>query len=292
MPKPAKQIARLIRNHRQWLRDVSEDVFDQAVLSLERNLANADLPSLRVAASLLGDFGFYYGIRGAVGLNDGQAEAWDEINLSGSYHLHGLRLRFVLWSHLGDEPRFNLRINSVACALCFSLANQLSYWAELFADMLSQAEWNTQMVNAPNWQQRLFEPFTLQLARINESKSPESPGSHRTSGVYADILAAWHSPVLLSDALSAACDYHCENMEDDGGDWVAEFCDSPFDLIPWEVLAIQAVRRRLGHSTPIPVHPLLSRVSSFVPLSGELPTDARILAVEQLRHSLGMDIRK
>jgi hypothetical protein len=59
--------------------------------------------------------------------------------------------------------------------------------------------------------------------------------------------------------MEAMCDYHCENMEDTGNndDWDPEFDHAPFDLIPWEILAIYQVRNRLGLTAPEVKHPLL-----------------------------------
>jgi hypothetical protein len=98
---------------------------------------------------------------------------------------------------------------------------------------------------------------------------------------------------LFAQAIEAVCDYHCENMEDKGGDddWDPEFDLPPFDLIPWEILAIRQVRSRLGLATPEPKHPLLEYVSSFV-AQNELPADDRISAVEDLREKLGMTVKE
>jgi hypothetical protein len=56
--------------------------------------------------------------------------------------------------------------------------------------------------------------------------------------------------------MGAYCDYHCENMDDTGGEWDPEFDHAPFDLIPWEILAVQQVRQRTGLSMPKFTHAL------------------------------------
>lgn len=146
------------------------------------------------------------------------------------------------------------------------------------------------MVPRIYWDQRKFEPFALRLAQIDASNGAIMPMASDSWGVYFDVLANWNSTEPLARSLEAACDYHCKNMEDNRNDWEPEFDDSPFDLIPWEILAVYQVRNRLALVTPEIKHPLLAHVSSFVPRN-ELPIDERITAVEQLRESLGMTVK-
>jgi hypothetical protein len=162
-------------------------------------------------------------------------------------------------------------------------------WADLFANVLKQAEWNHQMVPEEYWNERVFEPFVLRLFALYAG----SPGDYRQiPDRYAAVLAGWGSPKELSEALSATCDYHCDNMNDSRNeDWDPEFAEPPFDLIPWEVLAIREVRTRLGLPTPLPAHPLLATAEAFAP-RGQLPADERLNAVERLRIALGMTVRE
>ncbi len=287
-----RRIDRLVKLHREWLRDSGTEILEHTTQRIENNLSEASLPALRTMKSSLRSFALYYGTKGVIGLVDGAPDAWDDVYLSGTCHLHGLRLRFALWTRLGDESGFTLTINEVACALCLSLANGLPEWTRLFADMLNQAEWNDQMVKRLYWQERKFEPFALRLSQIAASNGEIVPAASDSMGVYSDLLAHWNSPDALAAAIEEICDYHCENMEDTGSndDWDPEFDHPPFDLIPWEILAIQQVRQRQGLATPEVKHPLLAHVATFVPRN-ELPVDERIRAVERLRESLSMTIK-
>ncbi len=285
-----RRIDRIVKLHREWLQDSAPGLLDRTDRRLTENLTEASLPALRSTDSLLSRFATYFGTKGVVELIDERAGAWDAAYLSCMFHLHQLRLGFALWSRLADEPGISL--TKVACALCFSLANGLSEWTRLFADIISQAEWNDQMVKRPYWQERKFEPFALRLAQIAASNGEIAPAPSDSLGVYSDLIAHWNSPDALAAAMEQICDYHCEHMDDTGsnGDWDPEFAHPPFDLIPWEILAIQQVRQRQGLATPEVKHPLLAHVATFVPRN-ELPVDDRIRAVERLRESLSMTIK-
>ena len=293
MGTPQRKLNRQIRNHREWLRDSGTEIYEYTNKRIETNLSEGSLPALRTMKSSLRGFGLYYGTKGVIGLVDGLPSAWDDIYLSGSFHLYGLRLEFILWTRLADEPGFTLSIHEAACALCFSLANGLSDWTQLFTEMLSQAAWNDQMVRQVYWQERKFEPFALRLSQLAGNTGENGAASNDSLEIYSDIFSNWNSPDSLGTAMATICDYHCENMEDAGGndDWNPEFDEPPFDLIPWEILAIHQVRNRLGLATPEINHPLLANVVNFIPRS-ELPMDMRIRAVEQLREALSMTLKE
>ena len=82
-------------------------------------------------------------------------------------------------------------------------------------------------------------------------------------GVYTEVLTYWNDDVSLGDALVRICDYHCENMDDDGEDWKPEFGEAPFDLIPWELLAIGRIRQLAGLVMPAISHPLAKPMMQF-----------------------------
>jgi hypothetical protein len=113
------------------------------------------------------------------------------------------------------------------------------------------------MVTPAYWQERRFEPFVIRLNQILEGCTPDL-GNGDNFGVHGDILSHWDNEGLLADAFVRICDYHCENMDDFGGEWDPEFDHAPFDVIPWEILAIQQVRKRHGLSMPTFGHSLAS----------------------------------
>lgn len=289
MKPAAKCIDRLAKEHRKWLAKTAPRVFNWAEQSLAADLDESSLASLRSMKSSLGSFGIFYGTRGGIALLDGNATALDDIYLGASFHLHELLLKYALWIRFPEETGFTLAISKVACALCFSVTNGLYDWSRLFAKMLGEAEWNGQMVDRSFWQERKFEPFALALWRIDCNRGLVGTAGADSLGIYSGIIDSWDSPDLLCRALELACDYHCENMEIRNDDWEAEFRDPPFDLIPWELLAIRQIRQRLGLSTPFPPHPLLEPLGNFASRS-ELPLDERINSVERLRRELALTV--
>ena len=288
MSNSERQIKKLVKEHQKWLQETAPGLLERAVRRLNDNLSEASLPSPPFYRLIVKPIRPMLRDKRSGQLVAQESNAWDDIYLGAAFHLHQLRLKFALWTRLADEP--NPTLPKVACALCFALANGMTQWARLLSDILGQAEWNDQMVPRVYWDERKFEPFALRLAQIDVSNGANMPKTSDSWGVYSDLLANWNSPELFAQALEAACDYHCKNMEDKSNDWEPEFDDSPFDLIPWEILAIYQVRNRLGLATPDIKHPLLAHVANFVPRN-ELPVDQRIIAVEQLRESLSMTVK-
>jgi hypothetical protein len=292
MSKCTDVIRKLTEVHRKWLQETAPLLLEEAAESLAQDLEEGELASLRGSQVSLSHFATYYGIKGVVGLVDGQHDAWDNVYLSCSFHLHRLRLWFALWTRLSDEISLTFTIGQVACSLCFCLANGLPEWTRLFADILAQAEWNDRLVERRYWQGRKFEPFALHLSQACASDVAIAPLEGSALGIYSDVLNNWNSPGRLSQTLETVCEYHCQNMEDiwRKDNWDPEFDHPPFDLIPWEVLAIRQIRHQVGLPTPQPTHPLLAHLNGFAPRS-EVPTDDRIVAVERLRESLGMTVK-
>ena len=292
MLTPQQRIKRVINSHRKWLLDSGTEILEDANESLKEDLSERSLPALRCTTISLQTFALYYGTKGVIGLAEGAPDAWDNVFLSAAFRLNSLRLNFALWTRLGDQPGFGPEISNAANAFCFALANNLPEWRPLFAEMINEVDRNPDFVGERYWKGCNFEPFSLQLSQINARTEMDLSSIPSEWGMYADILTHWHSPELLAQAMVAACDYHCQNMTGMGGrkGRYPEFRNPPFDLIPWEILAIQQVRKRLGLPTPELDHPLLKLSADFVPRN-ELPYDDRIREVEWLRESLHMTVK-
>lgn len=102
------------------------------------------------------------------------------------------------------------------------------------------------------WGQHRFPPFIATLYARWRNQSIEF-GPEVKLGVYQTLLDAWDSPKDISKALVDACDFHVKQARGEDG----AFCHMPYDLAPFEILAIQRVRRDLGLPTPEIDHPLL-----------------------------------
>ena len=117
--------------------------------------------------------------------------------------------------------------------------------------------------------------FTLRLFEIHSGrKEPEAPcpPNMPALGAYGGLFANWNSPERLKASIAEACDYHVTRMSADTEIEydIPEFGSQPYNVLPVEILALRAVRERLGLDTPFPSHPLLE--SPFVTnLPTELP---------------------
>lgn len=109
--------------------------------------------------------------------------------------------------------------------------------------------------------------FTLRLYQIFSGRTgPEEsyPSDLPASGAYGGLFANWSSPERLKQSIVDACDYHlCRMREDPEVEYdIPEFASQPYRVLPVEILALRAVRERMGLDTSFPSHPLLD--SSFV----------------------------
>ena len=107
------------------------------------------------------------------------------------------------------------------------------------------------------------------------------PASLPDPGPYAGIFTHWNNLDVLPKCIAEACDYHVyRTTEDPVIEYdIADFNFLPYHVLPVEILALRAVRERLGLETPFPSHPLLD--SLFVTnLPRKLPPCADSLLME------------
>jgi len=76
------------------------------------------------------------------------------------------------------------------------------------------------------------------------------------------------------------CDYHCQQCFDSPGEQ-ADFVWFPYNVFPVEILAIQRVRKDLGLSVPLIVHPLLDSPLVQVPSTPPLVQDALLGRIKE-----------
>jgi hypothetical protein len=257
--KNSKQfLARSIRLHRRWIDETSQNILARATKCLETDLADGSIRSMRNVSDAVRSLAIYYGAVGVVAHIDRAPSASEMIHKSCHYHFWNVCIDALTFRRLGDSPGLTESSPRVACLLCHAIVGEVEPRIQVLAELLADMASEPQMVDRGFWQERCFEPFVLRLHEILTTQPPAALKDGEDFGVYSAILANWNNDGPLAAALVKACDYHCQNMDDDGGDWKPEFSDPPFDLIPCEILAIQKVRRRLGLSTPTIDHPLMA----------------------------------
>lgn len=251
-----RKIQRAVNDHRKWLVGTAQEVFQRSMEDLNGDLNDKSVHSLLPISYSLGGLATYHGIKGAVAVVDGDPTRWSHVHLSCRFHLWTLAVRELAWKRLASSPNLTLYAGLTACSLCYAIACDLDQWSRTLTKLLSEMASGAGIADEAFWNERRFEPFILRLRQVMENKEQRILNEEEDFGVYNDVLAHWNDEVALGEALVRICDYHCENMDDDGGDWKPEFGEAPFDLIPWELLAIGRIRQLAGLVMPTISHPL------------------------------------
>lgn len=98
--------------------------------------------------------------------------------------------------------------------------------------------------------------------KYRDGKMPEFFQLIPPDHIYQRLMAAWQDESMIGDLLSEACDYHLLSTMDNA-DKSLEILS--FDLIPFDIRAIELVRKKEGLSTPTIDHPLLKTPLADIP---------------------------
>jgi hypothetical protein len=212
----------------------------------------------------LSRLGTWHGINGIAALEGGALEdGWTLIHTAWLYEALALRLhisRFQKQRGLGPFgwPRsLEREASSVALCLAYGQVFKREFEVSFFGDALRVMLLDTTVVPDEYWQYHHLEPFLVQLLALARGEVLNLARDYRRSlGQYQAIIDRWGDADGLREALFAACEYHCQRMEDESEEFRAEFIAAPFDVVPAEIMAVYAVRRELGLATPEVDHPL------------------------------------
>jgi hypothetical protein len=147
--------------------------------------------------------------------------------------------------------------------LCFSVAlgdeqKEKEVWSLLNTTLCDEDSETKQW-----WHERPFEAFFVGLyAKANDLQTPFDKQA-LDLGIYRHILESWDADTLVATALERACDYHLAHL-DNTRDRDAEFGETPFDLLPAEIPAIERLRSLTGRGAVRVDHPLMHNVASLV----------------------------
>ena len=208
----------------------------------------------------------WHAVNGALALLDSTGGGWPEIHRSWLYRSLGLRIiisEFQKGRVLGPScPVKSLGNEATPTALCLMYAIIFRRELELrvFGDSLRAMIMDNEVVREEFWQSHPLEPFTVQLLALWKGEVLDvGRDLGRSLGPYEAVFKAWAKPAAdIHGAIQAACNFHCERIEDAPNGFRPEFSNPPFDLLPAEILAIYYVRQTLGLETPVVDHPLLA----------------------------------
>jgi hypothetical protein len=258
----SKRLQRTIKETRECLAD--PPVFEQQYGFLNEDLGEGTLQGLNAATVTLGVLATYHGRKGAIRVIDGDMAGWRELHKGIAYHFWSLKISAqVFFKTAFLQPvqtvlSLSNDVSTAASLFCYYLACGNEVRQRYIIDVLKGIATVPGAIYQPFWKKRIFEPFVLRLNQKQENFDLPDDLMQRDLGPYAKVLEHWDTPDQLADAIYDVCDYHCRNMEDTGGDWDPEFDHPPFDLLPCEILAIYAMRQKLGLTTPKVEHPLLA----------------------------------
>lgn len=241
----------IIEYHREWLKKNGERILERDSQYLLEDIRDGTPQAFQQIPDSLDGLGTYFGIRGTVELLDGLKSGWRNISNAIDFRGWGLRIRAEsFFRDLGVRP-VNLTnyVSRAGCLICVS-----EKWRGEAESILRRVDESNNIVDEGYWNSRRFEPFVLECCKIRDGESV----SRKLDAPYDSVIRSWDDDLALASALQAVCEYHCENMDDVGGDWDPEFKHSPFDLLPCEVLFVNHVRERLGMSLPKVSHRLMS----------------------------------
>lgn len=249
-----------------WLNSNAEYELEK-LTAFKQTLENPDSPFevLRRGSQALRNAANYYGTYGELKVLEGDDTGWVDVGRSLHYKYWALRIKVKIsvntqFLRVGRPWGLSIgEMDLLSNLLCAAVVAR----ADNVREKLHDAVWFLKQTQpqdyADHMRSRVFEPFALWLSQptIDTAVRVESSAD---VNVYQAVADAWQDPVAIESALQAVCDYHCTHMsytkKKAKNDWKLEFSVAPFELMPVDVLAIYAVRERLGLQTPIVDHPL------------------------------------
>lgn len=247
----ANHIDKIIEYHRRWLEKNGTRILERSGQYLLEDIEDGTPQAFQQIPDSLDGLATYFGIRGTVDVVDGQENGWQNISNAIGFRGWGLKLRAESFFRDLGVRTVNMTnyVSRAACLVCVS-----EKWSGLAESILRRVDDKADAVDQGYWKLRHFEPFVLQCCKLRDGECIKG----RLDSPYVDVMNRWNDDVLLTAALEAVCEYHCQNMDDVGSDWDPEFKHSPFDLLPCEVMLVKRVRDKLGLSMPKVSHRLMS----------------------------------
>jgi hypothetical protein len=200
-----------------------------------------------VAKALAG----FYGTRGELSLFDGDAAGWSEVQRSFQYWKLVVEVEVALYRRRAMlAPRtVGLETTAMEAALCACCALAFGRPEEAWlVSVLADMRRDQRMVTSSWWKDEYpAAGFIAALLTADRAAEVSSP--------HAEVLRCWDDDVHLRRALLGVCDYHVGHMSTEQ---YHEFANGPFALVPFEVLAVFALRKRSGRPLAPISHGLLT----------------------------------
>jgi len=275
--RPSAQLKRRLADHRKWL--ASNDFMLAHFRSLfDQTIVDETISGLYASSSALEFSGLYYAIRGMLSVIDGSDAGWGDIVLA----IEHRRLATDIGVRIIEMDALREKYSSInrtrhrdraANLLCYALARGEDALAMHWYSVLQRARQWTETATEPFWHIREFSTLAValydDLHRIGQPLEVSAPDERALRS---------EDPLAVVQVLNDLADDHCLQIEDDGEGRYPAFEEPPFDLVPFELLALQAVRARRGLETPRVDHPLLKLATAQLPANIPPPLPDEMLS--------------
>ena len=256
-------INHLIEDEKNWVVNGADSVYKISIKDINNIL---DKNSTEGFYSLSSDFeslSHVYSSRGIVSILNDIVIGWHEIFKSILYEYKYIEFLFFktffdidtfAYSMSVDDRFFIESANLLSALIVYEMDDML----QILATRIQILYQLPQLVPKEFRNKRNYEPFIFKLYALYGTEKLDPTVVRYNLGIYSDVFIYWDDPDQLATVLIKLCDYHCTKMYYDGGFRVPEFYQSPFCLIPFDILAIYKLRDRLGLPTPRINHPLMN----------------------------------
>jgi hypothetical protein len=213
--------------------------------------------------------GKWFGATGICKLSKGDLAGWDDVSASFEYNAFNTWLRhsMICFEKRVDSEPFLASLFDADESLVF--LQSIAQRHDDFANSMGQQLLSNYSKHSSSHDDFFYvqdtQPFSLCLFAAWKQIPFSFPKRMRNPlGNYSKVMDTLHlNNAEAVAAIRNACDYHCQTAISRSG--VCPFTASPFNLIPFEIVAINRVREELGSGRISVDHKLLNRVFSSIP---------------------------
>lgn len=199
-------------------------------------------------------------------ISEGRREGWSRLLRGMEEYFLGIRLSIEAWDRDSRKIKTGkIDVIEAALVLCLTLGCDDEETARWLGERLGRGPsygaiyWGRTKSHVPGFVLHLWSRY------FRTTIVSEKMDAVLASGPYSRLLQSWDATSAFAGGLVEVLDYHVERHKDKGDSIIGEFSRYPFNILPVEIWAIQAVRRREGRDMPSVQHPLLE------PPFGEIP---------------------
>jgi hypothetical protein len=259
---------KFIDNRRKWLTLASDE---QELMTLQKLLSDTGTQPI-VLTDSYSRFAVRQAAHGILQIAEGNDRGWQGLY----HHFQAAAWDFYVQSAFMEEKAtpnrppwqgfvldpYNFRVWLYCFAFSLCIDSPFAAWStqRLLRGITSKSD----PLLEPEDVDRNYSTYLVRLgSSLAAGKLVELPEGARQLLAYEAIFQAWNDKTALHEATVQACEFHCDQCREE----VGAFESVQPGLIPVDILALYAVRRRFGLSTPTVSHPILE--TPFARLSPE-----------------------